>query len=143
MERKNLQASMDDFAFQTTLLFAQQINNNNLTNITPNVRQANTSNGPILQQHMNGGLMTNPTSIVRVNQPQTMSQTHHIAQNPGQFQGQTAWTNSVSPSSQPQFTLQKAPQGTPILQYTTVKNGESKRKTLFVHLSSIRDRSFS
>ena len=67
--------------------------------------------------------MTTPTSIVRLNQPQTMSQTHHIVHSPGPFQGQTTWTNSMSQSPQPQFTLQKTSQATPIVQYTTVKNG--------------------
>ena len=113
------------FSFSQTLLFTQPINNNHLGNVTQNLRQTNMPNGsPILQQQMNSGIMTTPTSIVRVNQPQNMQQTHHIAQNQGQFQSQTLWTNAMPQSPQHQFTLQKAPQQSPIVHYATVKNGQ-------------------
>jgi hypothetical protein len=84
-------------------------------NTTQNIRQTNTQNGTILQQPMNSGFTTTPTSIVRVNQPQTMQQ-----QQQGQFLPQTVWTNNTP---QQQFTLHKQPQQSPVFQYTTVKNG--------------------
>jgi hypothetical protein len=90
--------------------------NNNMGNSTQHIRQTNIQNGTILQQQMTSGLMTTPTSIVRVNQPQ------QTMQNQGQFVPQT-WTNNLSPH---QFTLQKPTQSSSVLQYTTVKNGTRK-----------------
>ena len=91
-------------------------------NTTQNIRQTSTQNGTILHQPMTSGMMTTPTSIVRVNQPQTMQQ--QSTQNQGQFVPQTLWTNNMSQSPQHQFTLQKQTPQSPILQYATVKNGE-------------------
>jgi len=89
-------------------------------NTTQNIRQTNTQNGTILQQPMNSGLMTAPTSIVRVNQPQTMQQ----QQQQGQFLPQTIWANNIpQQQQQQQFTLHKQPQQSPVFQYTAVKNG--------------------
>ncbi|CAF0799115.1 unnamed protein product [Rotaria sordida] len=110
----------------TTLLFAQSINNNvtinNMGNTTQNIRQTNIQNGTtILQQPMTSGIMTTPTSIVRVNQPQTLQQSS-TALNQGQFVPQTFWTNNIQHTPQHQFTLQKQTQQSSGLQYTTVKN---------------------
>ncbi|CAF2134598.1 unnamed protein product [Rotaria magnacalcarata] len=114
----------------TTLLFTQSINNNvNLNNMgssnNQNMRQTSLQNGTILQQPMTSGLMTTPTSIVRVNQPQNMQQhPHTISQ--GQYVPQTIWTNNISQTSQQQqqqqFTLQKQTHQQATVQYTTVKN---------------------
>ncbi|CAF2899112.1 unnamed protein product [Rotaria sp. Silwood2] len=109
----------------TTLLFAQSINNNvtinNMGNTTQNIRQTNIQNGTILQQPMTNGIMTTPTSIVRVNQPQTM-QHQTTALNQGQFVPQTLWTNSIQQIPHHQFTLQKQTQQQSGIQYATVKN---------------------
>ncbi|CAF5171068.1 unnamed protein product [Rotaria magnacalcarata] len=125
----------------TTLLFTQSINNNvNLNNMgssnNQNMRQTSLQNGTILQQPMTSGLMTTPTSIVRVNQPQNMQQhPHTISQ--GQYVPQTIWTNNISQTSQQQqqqFTLQKQTHQQATVQYTTVKNGKIKYfsyKTIF------------
>jgi len=75
--------------------------------------------------------MTTPTSIVRVNQPQTIQQ-QQIIQNQGQFVPQTLWTNNTPQSPQQQFTLQKQTQPSAVLQYATVKNGKRKFFFLFV-----------
>jgi hypothetical protein len=108
---------------------------NNMGNTTQHIRQSNTQNGTIIQQQqqqpMTSGMMTTPTSIVRVNQPQSMQQQQHqITHNQGQFAPQTLWTNNISPTAQHQFTLQKQTQQSPIVQYATVKNG--MRNTFFV-----------
>lgn len=104
-------------------MFTQSLNNNatmnNMTNTTQNIRQTNLQNGTILQQPTTSGIMTTPTSIVRVNQPQSTTINH------GQFLPQTVWTNNnTSQSSQPQFTIQKQPQQQSTIQYATVKNGK-------------------
>jgi len=90
-------------------------------NAMQHIRQTNTQNGTILQQPVTSGIMTTPTSIVRVNQPQSTQQQQ------GQFIPQTLWTNNLS---QHQFTLQKQTQPSSVLQYATVKNG--KRKCFFL-----------
>jgi hypothetical protein len=90
-------------------------------NTTQNIRYTNTQNGTILQQPMNSGIMTAPTSIVRVNQPQTMQ--HQQQQQQGQYIPQQVWTNNMPQSPQQQFTLQKQPQQSSVFQYATVKNG--------------------
>ena len=99
-----------------------------------NLRQQTTQNGTILQQQMSNGMMTTPTSIVRVNQPQTMQQIQQMTTNQGQLTQQTLWASSTPQSPQPQFTLQRTNQQSPIFQYATIKNGESflllNRKTL-------------
>ncbi len=89
------------------------------------IRQTNTQNGTILQQPVTSGIMTTPTSIVRVNQPQSTQQQQ------GQFIPQTLWTNNLSPH---QFTLQKQTQPSSVLQYATVKNG--KRKCFFFWINN-------
>ena len=97
-------------------------------NTTQNIRQTSTQNGTILQQPVTSGIMTTPTSIVRVNQPQSTQQ-HQTIQNHGQYMPQTLWTNNMPQSPQHQFTLQKQTQPSSVLQYATVKNG--KRKFFF------------
>jgi hypothetical protein len=97
-----------------------------------NIRQTNIQNGTILQQHMPSGIMTTPTSIVRVNQPQTIQQQQqHTMQNQGQYLQQTLWTNNNPQSPQHQFTLQKQTQPSSVLQYATIKNGR-RRSFLFL-----------
>lgn len=74
--------------------------------------------------------MTTPsTSIVRVNQPQTI-------QNQGQFVPQTLWTNNLTqnPQQQQQFTLQKQTQQSSVLQYTSIKNGFKNKRTQKLYL---------
>ncbi|CAF3339479.1 unnamed protein product [Rotaria sp. Silwood1] len=110
----------------TTLLFTQSINNNvtinNMGNTTQNIRQTNIQNGTIFQQPMSSGIMTTPTSIVRVNQPQTIQQ-QSTTLNHGQFVPQTLWTNNIQQTPQHQFTLQKQPQQQLSgVQYAPVKN---------------------
>ncbi len=90
-----------------------------------NIRQPSTQNGTILHQPVTSGIMTTPTSIVRVNQPQNTQQ----HQNQGQFVPQTLWTNNIPQTSQPQFTLQRQTQQSPVFQYTTIKNG---KKNIFL-----------
>jgi hypothetical protein len=90
-------------------------------NTTQHIRQASTQNGTIFQQPVTSGIMTTPTSIVRVNQPQNIQQT---IQNHGQFVPQTLWTNNIPQSPQNQFTLQKQTQPSSVLQYATIKNGK-------------------
>ncbi|CAF0787250.1 unnamed protein product [Adineta steineri] len=108
----------------TTLLFTPSMNNNvtinNMSNTSQNIRQTNTQNGTILQQQMNSGMMTTPTNIVRVNQPQTMQHQQQQQQQHGQFVQQTVWTSNNNP--QHQFTLQKQSQQSSVFQYATVKN---------------------
>jgi len=96
-------------------------------NTTQHIRQASTQNGTIFQQPVTSGIMTTPTSIVRVNQPQNTQQT---IQNHGQFVPQTLWTNNIPQSPQNQFTLQKQTQPSSVLQYATIKNG--KRNFFFI-----------
>ena len=88
-------------------------------NITQNLRPTPSQNGTILSQPMTSGIMTAPTNFVRVNQSQPMQ----TQQQQGQFTAQTVWTNNLSQSSQPQFTIQKQAQQPSVLQYTTVKTG--------------------
>ena len=115
--------------FQTTLLFTQQMNNN-MGNATQYIRQASTQNGTILQQPITSGIMTTPsTSIVRVNQPQTIQHQQQSGQNQGQYVQQTVWSNNLSQNpqqQQQQFTLQKQTQPSSVLQYATIKNGKKK-----------------
>ena len=92
---------------QGTLVFAQSINNNftinNIGNATQNIRPATHQNGTLLHQSNSSGMMSTPTSIVRLNQPLST---------PTQFVPQTIWTTNGTPSS-------------PRLQYaSTVKQGE-------------------
>ncbi|CAF0944184.1 unnamed protein product [Adineta ricciae] len=105
----------------TTLFLTQPLSNNvainNMGNITQNIRPTPSQNGTILSQPMTSGIMTTPTNFVRVNQSQPMQ----TQQQQGQFTTQTVWTNNLSQSSQPQFTIQKQPQQPSVLQYTTVK----------------------
>jgi hypothetical protein len=102
---------------------------------TTQIRQTNMQNGTIFQQPITSGIMTTPTNIVRVNQPQTIQQQQTI-QNQGQFVPQTLWTNNISqtPQQQQQFTLQKQTQQSPVFQYATVKNGKN-RKIFFFFLN--------
>lgn len=102
-----------------------------MVNNNQHIRQANTQNGTIFQQPVHNGIMTTPTSIVRVNQPQNsqQQQQHQLIQNQGQYLQQTLWTNSVQQSPQQHqqhFTLQKQTQSSSVLQYATVKNGMRK-----------------
>jgi hypothetical protein len=101
-----------------------------------NIRQTNIQNGTILQQPMTSGMMTTPTSIVRVNQPHAIQQ-QQITQNQGQYVPQTLWTNNNNPQSpQHHFTVQKQTQPSSVLQYATVKSGTKEflffwNKTIF------------
>ena len=97
-----------------------------------NIRQTNIQNGTILQQQMPSGIMTTPTSIVRVKQPQTIQQQQQTMQNQGQYLQQTLWTNNNNPQSpQHQFTLQKQNQPSSVLQYATIKNGRRRSSFCF------------
>jgi hypothetical protein len=100
---------------------------------TTQIRQANTQNGMVFQQPIMSGIMTTPTNIVRVNQPQQTIQNH------GQYVPQTLWTNnSQTPPPQQQqqqqqqsFTLQKQTQPSFVLQNATIKNGKIKFLRIF------------
>ena len=89
-------------------------------NSIPNIRQTNIQNGTNLQRPITSGLMTAPTSIVRLNQPQT-------TQNQAQFVSQTLWTNNTSQSTQQSFNVQKPIQ-------TSVKNGKKKLNILSTNI---------
>ncbi len=95
---------------------------------TTQIRQANTQNGMVFQQPIMSGIMTTPTNIVRVNQPQ------QTIQNQGQFVPQTLWTNNSQtppPQQQQSFTLQKQTQPSFVLQNATIKNGKIKFLRIF------------
>jgi hypothetical protein len=94
-------------------------------NTIQNSRQTSTQNGTFLQQPMtSGGIMTTPTSIVRLNQslPMMQQQQQQQPQTQGSFAPQTMWTN-MPQSPQQQFTLQKQQQLSSLVQYSSVKNG--------------------
>ena len=96
------------------------------------IRQTNIQNGTVFQQPITSGIVTTPTNIVRVNQPQ------QTIQNQGHYVPQTVWTNNsqIQPQQQhhqQQFTLQKQPSF--VLQNAPVKSGKIKYN-LFLFISN-------